>query len=127
MRQYNVKITPIDTHLPGQTSMDFPSETAEQLRDRGIKQAADNADAINTDWQQQALDFLKSYIKTHQTFMVEDVRYASNGIIPEPPHSRAWGAVILTAARENIVERAGYAKTSNPKAHKTPATLWKVK
>jgi len=58
--------------------------------------------------------------------MTEDVREAATEEIPQPPSNRAWGAIIRMAASSNIIKRKGYRAVKNPKAHRTPATLWEV-
>jgi len=58
--------------------------------------------------------------------MAEQVRDASRGIVPEPPSNMAWGGIMRTAANNGDIMANGYGKTTNPKAHGTPATVWLV-
>ena len=102
----------------------FESST---LRDEGIKQALQSAEDKAENWGEQAYSFLLEYIKTHTEFMAEEVRVASSGIVPEPPSKRAWGGVIVRARKNNLIESKGFSLVSNPKAHRTPATLWILK
>lgn len=92
-----------------------------RLRDKGMARAEENA---GRSWNDMAYNYLFGYIKTHKEFMTEDVRVASN--LPEPPSQRAWGSVVVRAKRNGLIVRNGYEMVKNPKAHRTPATLWRV-
>ena len=97
-----------------------------QLRDKGIKQAIDNADDTHERWSEKAYKFLTNWIKTQYEFMTEDVRLASEKEIPKPPSNRAWGGVILRAAKAGLINRVGFSNVKNAKAHRTPATVWRI-
>ena len=103
---------------------------ATKLRDNGIKISADNAERVHNGWHGKA-DFLLSEFlcfKRHSAdnkFLGEDVRkYAEDQGLAKPPSDRAWGSVMVRAARCGKVIKAGYALTTNSRAHRTPATLW---
>lgn len=108
-----------------QTQIDFNVTTARERRDRGIRQAEASANELHDNWSDVAYDFLKGYIKINPVFQAEDVRFASQGIVPSPKSQRAWGAVILRAAREGLIWQDGFRKVKNVNAHRTPAALWK--
>lgn len=95
-----------------------------QLRDDGMCVALENAESHSKNWVDDAYGFLLEFIKTNKEFLAEDVRVSSIGIVPEPPSKRAWGAVFGKAHRNNVISRIGYSHVKNPKAHRTPATLW---
>lgn len=97
----------------------------QELRDLGIKKALDNANKV-FDWAELAYKFLLIYTKSNKEFMAEEVRAASIGIVPEPPSNRAWGGVFVHASKSKLIKRIGYKQVTNPKAHRTPATLWEV-
>ena len=97
-----------------------------QLRDKGIKKALDNADNTHDKWSEKAYKFLIKYIKSQYNFMTEDVRIASEKEIPLPPSNRAWGGIILRASRAGLITRVGFSSVKNVKAHRTPATVWRV-
>ena len=97
-----------------------------QLRDKGIKQAIDNADDTHEKWSEKAYKFLTDYIRSHHEFMTEDVRVASEKKIPIPPSNRAWGGIILKAVKAGLITRVGFSSVKNVKAHRTPATVWRV-
>lgn len=103
-----------------------PVNTAEYYRDRGMRKAVDHADMVTDNWSERAYNFLREYIKTNQVFMTENVREASKGMVPEPPSHRAWGAIIVRAAKEGLIRKVGYQSVMNKKAHCTPASLWQV-
>ena len=91
-----------------------------------MKKSLDNADKEDESWSQKAYAFLLVYIKTSNKFMAEDVRVASSGIVPEPPSKRAWGSIFVMARKNKIIKSIGFSNVKNPKAHRTPATLWAV-
>ena len=97
-----------------------------QLRDKGIKQAIDNADDTHERWSEKAYKFLTNWIKTQYEFMTEDVRLASEKTVPIPPSNRAWGGVVVRASRAGLISRVGFSSVKNVKAHRTPATVWRV-
>ena len=97
-----------------------------QLRDKGIKQAINNANDTHEKWSEKAYKFLTDYIKSHHEFMTEDARLASEKEIPLPPSNRAWGGIILRAVKAGLITRDRFSNVKNAKAHKTPATVWRV-
>lgn len=105
-----------------QTEMNFKS--GEELRDEGIQKAIDNANEASPSWSEMAFKFLQGFAARNKEFMAEQVREASLEQIPIPPSKRAWGAVIVRAAKCGLITRKGYRKVKNKKAHCTPATLW---
>jgi 5-methylcytosine-specific restriction endonuclease McrA len=100
--------------------------TGFDLRDAGIRRAIRSANSKNPEWSEMAFNCLKEYIKTHNEFMIEDVRMSSDKIISDPPSKRAWGAIAVRGAKLGIIRKKGYQNVINPKAHATPATLWEV-
>jgi hypothetical protein len=104
-----------------------PKTNGITLRDKGIRKAAQHAEDLHEGWQTKALDWLYCYAykRADNPFTGEMVREAARGIVPEPPSLRAWGSVLLSAARRGWIRQVGWAKVSNPKAHRTPAALWK--
>lgn len=99
---------------------------SKKRRDIGIDKALKNANTKTEKWSKYAYDFLLGYIKTKKTFLAEDVRVASSGVVPEPPSKRAWGSIFVMAKKNNLIKSIGYRSVKNPKAHRTPATLWKA-
>ena len=97
-----------------------------QLRDKGISKAIDNANNTHGKWSDKAYKFLVNYIKSQNEFMTEDLRLASEKELPKPPSKRAWGGIILRAVRAGLIIRDRFSNVKNVKAHKTPATVWRV-
>lgn len=104
----------------------FDTKKSRELRDIGIRQSFEHAEQEFENWGNMAYNFLLDYAEDNNQFMAEDVRVASLGTVPTPPSNRAWGAVFVLAKRNNLIKRIGYSEVKNPKAHKTPATLWEV-
>lgn len=104
----------------------FDREASQRYADNGMQRAVDHAEEKVQSWSDIACTFLIQYIKSGKEFMVEDVRKASAGIVPEPPSLRAWGGVIRRAAKAGFIYRVGYKKVSNVKAHATPASVWTI-
>jgi hypothetical protein len=91
----------------------------------GIKKAEDHANAIHDDWSNQAYEFMLIFLRHSKTdFMVEDVRAACKGVVPEAPTSRAWGAIILRAAKAKLVKKVGIRSVKNSNAHRANAAVW---
>lgn len=101
------------------------ADQSRALRDAGIEQAADHANAVHTKWTDKAFEFLRKYLGyTAGEFQTEDVRIAGLNVLPEPPSKRAWGAVMIAAVKAGLIKKTGYAPVNNPRAHRTPATVW---
>lgn len=103
-----------------QLAIDF----ARLRRDDGIERAADHAGQA---WQRSArgylLEFLAIRLKRHDQFLAEDVReFAEKRGITDPPDGRAWGHVLRSAARENIIRKVGYAPARS--SNLSPKVLW---
>lgn len=99
------------------------------LRDKGIKRAVDHAEEETPGWHDKALFVFNEWIimaGPGTQFMAEDVRLAVSFKLTLPPSSRAWGSVILSAARRGWIRRVGYRAVTNARAHCTPASVWEV-
>lgn len=102
-----------------------PAPSGAQLRDIGMQTAADHASEA---WNEKAYEYLKKYLKINRDkFMTEFFRQwaESNGLHP-PPTARAYGSIISKAAKKELIKHCGYSRTSNYKAHKTPASVWQA-
>lgn len=101
--------------------------SATELRDGGISVALNHANLINESWADDAFGCLVRYLQIHkEPFMCEQLRdfaHIDCGL-EQPPHARAWGAIIQSASRKGLIKHAGYANTNNPRSHKTPASKW---
>lgn len=105
-----------------QATIDF--EAARTLRDQKIQQAVDHADAVHPHWGDEAYAFLEGYARNNDTFTIEDVRLASVGIVPEPPHARAWGGVAMRASRSKLLQPVGFAQSKRNDGHCMNLRVW---
>ena len=97
--------------------------TAEQLKQAGISLAAESA---GEKWNENAFLLLKAFLAHYNDeFMAEQFRAYCEGKIETPPSKRAFGGIISRAHREGLIAHCGYGSTTNPKAHGTPASIWK--
>lgn len=112
-----------ESSMTAQTNVRIASDRANE----GIKRAEDKANAVHENWSEKAFDFLVGYIKINPVFQVEDVRFASQGVIPMPHSQRSWGAIIRRAVYQGLIWQDGFAKTKSAKSHRTPAAVWKSK
>jgi hypothetical protein len=115
---------PQDLKLPSQ------ERTANKLRDEGMALAVDSANARHPIWSLRAIESLKRFLLisiSASVFMTEEFRQWAENFdnLPTPPSGRAYGAVMIKAVKMRLITSYGYAKTTNPKAHRTPATLWR--
>lgn len=97
-----------------------------KLRDAGIKQAIDHADAYSANWSQEAYEKLLLFLETHkEPFLAEEFRqFAENNGLESPPSARAYGAIMTRGLREEKIRKTGHGTVSNPKAHACFATVW---
>jgi hypothetical protein len=98
-------------------------------RDQGMAQAKAHADAEKWGWSEEAYWILVKFLREHDTpFMIEEVReFAYKLGLDFPPSERSWGSVVVRAIKAGLIERNGYAPTSNVNSHRTPASVWKKK
>lgn len=103
------------------------SATSQALATAGMELAAANADAQAPGRSERALTHVISFAMQTHEFLGEDVRsWAHRDMgLDHPPKACAWGAVMTRAAREGIIEHAGYAKTRIPPQHSKPAVKWR--
>lgn len=98
--------------------------TGNQLRDFSVTSALEHAEEESPGWTEQALSYLSRYPEAE--FMTEQVRgWAHSQGLPLPPNPRAWGGVITKARKLGKIRFVEYRNVSNPKAHSTPAAVWR--
>ena len=107
-----------------QTTFDF---TGAQLRDIGIRQSEFHANQEYKNWSDCAYDFALHFCRYHKELMIEDIRTASKGRVPDPPHARAWGAIALKLMRNGVIEKLSIRPVQNPKAHCANAQFYESK
>lgn len=96
------------------------------LRDAGMARAAANAERRVPQWSERAGNALRAYLQIRDApFMTEEFRlWAEAKGLPQPPHLRAYGSVMLVAARRGLIRKIGHGQVSNPRAHCANAALW---
>ncbi len=106
---------------------EFIPPTGEQLRDAGINKAINHANSVTENWGDKAYVLFLQFIVDRTNFKCEDFREWVKDKIDEPPSNRAFGAVIVRAAKAGKIKRIGFVNVTNPKAHKTPVSFWSKK
>lgn len=98
------------------------------LRNRGIERAIAHADAEFTSWSDVAFAHLKVFVLRRArgaTFTAEQIReHADKQGFRSPPDRRAWGAVMLRAARAGLIRKNGWTIATDPRVHCNPVTEW---
>lgn len=79
--------------------------------------AADRAERVAPGWRQAALDAIRTYASTRQTFLAQEVPIA----VPDGADARAVGAVFTTARTLGLIARDGYASDQ----YGAPKTRWR--
>ena len=100
--------------------------TGPELARAGAAQAERNANETAPGWSDKAFEALCQFVRRigpDRKFQAEDVRMYAN--VPPAPSLRAWGNVMVRAAREGIIKNTGMTeKVNNATAHSANASLW---
>lgn len=100
--------------------------TGRALRDEGMQRALFGAEMRDPEWPGRALDIVEQLARQRRSLTSEDVRAAAARTgLAEPHELRAWGPVMMMAAKKGWIERWGWATSSNPLAHQRPVALWR--
>lgn len=91
---------------------------AARRRDVALAQVADAADPS---WMAAAWDALNEYLRTHETFFVDD--FWNETKLERPKESRALGPVVLRAARDGLMKKSGQFRKSAA-SNMTEKPLW---
>lgn len=96
----------------------------EFLKNEGMNNALIHADKAYAGWSSSAINYLRQY--PEDEFLAEDVSaWAYKQGLAIPPSKRAWGSVMVSANKQGFIERVGHKNVKNPRAHATPASLWR--
>lgn len=92
-------------------------------RDAGIARTL----AANDAWAARALDALRAFALTRNTFTIEAFRHDWLSRGGEAPAShKAWGGLAQAAVREGIIVATGeYRKAASPGTHAHPVAVWR--
>lgn len=105
-----------------------PIDFSRKITEAHIQIAEDHANAVHLSWSDKAMDYLKWYISSiekDKEFLAEDVREYAGTLVPEPPSLRAWGAIILKAAKMGLIKKVGHRAVKNANAHRAFASVWR--
>lgn len=83
-------------------------------RIEAAKDAAEHADRVHTEWQEQALYYVKQFAiaNSGSEFQCADIRIAAaNSGLPPSPDERAWGAIVIKAVSLGLIIKTGKMKT----------------
>lgn len=95
---------------------------AEQKRDQGIARADS---AANLSWKETARRIVWDLIQKGDPFTSDDV-WEKLGDHPDKTHEpRALGAIIKRAAKAELIEPAGFTKSTIPRGHRRNIQIWK--
>lgn len=99
--------------------------TGKQQRDYGIQLSLDHAEYRHEGWGEQAFRLLEEFVKTRSEFMCEDFRtFCEVKGLTTPPSKRAFGGIILKAARKGLIRQVRFDHVKNPLAHNANAAVW---
>jgi hypothetical protein len=104
--------------LPSGPSPDLDRQRASDRADDGIRRAREHAESVVHAWRSLALVSLERYLSEigRRPFLTEQfIRWSRANGLPAPPDDRAFGSVIRSAVKLQIIEKEGFraAATSN--------------
>lgn len=105
-----------------QTVFDF--NRGLELRDAGCAAVLAGAERDTPDWVSSALSILESFAKGKERFTSDDFRAFAAGILPDPPHYNAFGALFNAAAKAGMIQRVGFTKARRAPAHGRVLGVW---
>lgn len=92
----------------------------------GALRAAKHADWVEASWQAKAHGLLMRFLGGSGSFQCQHViNYAKHHDFPAPPDDRAWGMVMLRAARQGIIYKVGYEPSISLRQHGRPCAVWR--
>lgn len=98
---------------------------AKAARDKGISEVITHADKVNDQWSEKCYGLFKDFINAQRVpFQTETFRQSISGLIDEPPHARAFGAIVVRAVKEGLIKCVGSKPVSNVRAHRALANVW---
>jgi hypothetical protein len=106
----------------------FDLAEARRRRDAGMERAANHADHVIGRWREKAWEKTCEFLSAHgeNTFMGEDIRLFAHGRgLETPPDNRAWGGIIMRAAKRGLITRVGFGPTKSKNCHANPKSVWK--
>lgn len=82
----------------------------------------------NSAWIADALDELRSFVRSYPEFTMEQFRHVRSLLKhPEPSSPNAWGAFTHAAAKAGVIEWTGrYTNAVSTKTHAHPVKVWRA-
>ena len=99
--------------------LDAARRSATVARDAGMAAVEEAADP---DWMDEAWDALVNWLKTHDTFFVDD--FWSGTQLSIPRESRALGPIVMRASRQGLMEKTGQFRPS-VRSNMTEKPVWR--
>ena len=91
---------------------------------QGMEAAIAHAESVQEGWKEAAYYFILVF--PNKEFRNEEIRkFAYAKGLPQPPAERAWGGVIVRAARAGMIEKIGIEHSQNPEAHQAMVGKWR--
>lgn len=95
---------------------------AADAKAQGQTQVSDNQ---HEEWRDAILSVIESLARTRPAFTGDDVREEAARLkISEPKHSNAWGALMSTAVKGNIIKAVGYTTSKQTSRHGAVIRVW---
>jgi hypothetical protein len=102
--------------------------TGPDMARAGAAQAERHANETAPGWSDKAFEALCEFVRRigpGRKFQAEDVRMFAN--VPPAPSLRAWGNIMVRAAKAGIIRNTGITeKVNNATAHSANASVWVV-
>ena len=97
-----------------------------ERKQAGMQQAADHANAVESEWTGQALGMLTAFAaEVGRPFLIEEARaWAEQHGCPLPPTSKAWGPVAKNAERKGRIRKCGAAPANS--SNRSLKHLWRA-
>ena len=98
----------------------------ESPKQKAIRISNEKQNEIIPNWNEKALNLLRSFAPTVRDFITEDFRmYAESKGLEKPKEPRSYGAVILTAKKIGYIVLTGkYRAMKSSISHGCPKSVW---
>jgi len=120
-------VNPQQPSLFGNLSAD-PRSAAAARREDGMRRARKHAEKVTESWRLLGMVALEKFLKARgfKPFLAEEfVEWCRTNGVPLPPDGRAWGSVISSARRLEIIEKVGTALATT--SNLSPKPLWRAR
>lgn len=92
--------------------------------DKGIKESADHADRVSSDWKILAIGYVLEHARSNEYMLTEDVRERAHADgFEAAPDDRAWGYIMRASAKCAFIKSDGYAPAKS--SNMSPKVRWK--